>query len=57
MTVYFTLRFVLPSVLLVGWVLYQYLYKKKKLADLHGDIITVVFFICVWMVLSYLVLN
>jgi hypothetical protein len=57
MTLYFFLRFVLLSVVLVGWILYQLLFKKKKLGDLQGDILAVVCFVCVWVALSYLILD
>lgn len=57
MTLYFFLRYVLLCITLVGWIVYQLFFKKKKLVDLQADLITVVCFVCVWVVLSYLMLD
>ena len=57
MSVYFFIRFGLLSVLLVGWVVYQMVFKKKQLADLQADILMVCCFVGVWVALSYLFLD
>ena len=53
MSIYFFLRYGLVSVLLIGWVFYQAIIKKRKWADLKGDIFAVLFFVAVWIALAY----
>ena len=53
MSIYFFLRYVLISILLVGWVFYQAVIKKRKWADLKGDAFAVLFFALVWIGIAY----
>ncbi len=47
MSIYFLIRYGLLSGLLVGWIVYQLLCKKKKLGELQGDINGVLLYWCV----------
>jgi len=57
MTIYFFLRYILLTVLLIGWVFYQFVVKKKKLAELQADILFIACFACVWLAMSYIMLG
>jgi len=54
MSIYFFMRYGLLSVLLAGWVFYQAIIKKRKWADLKGDVLAVLFFVAVWIGVAYL---
>jgi len=53
MSIYFFLRYGMVSVLLVAWVFYQAIIKKRKWADLQVDAFAVLFFVAVWIGLVY----
>ena len=54
MSLYFFLRYGMVSVLLIVWVFYQAMIKKRKWADLKGDVLAVLFFVAVWIGIAYL---
>lgn len=56
MTIYFFSEN-LAAMLLDGWVLYQLFIKKRKWADMQDDAGMVVFFVIVWIVISYFFLS
>ena len=41
------------SIYLIGWVFYQAIIKKRKWADLKGDVFAVLFFVAVWIGVAY----
>lgn len=51
--IYFFLRIAAVPLLLVGYLLFQLLVKKKKFAEIQTDILYVVFFIAVYFGLYY----
>jgi len=57
MSFYFFLRYGLISLLLIGWVLYQFIIKRKKWAAMANDVIAVAFFVVVWIALAYIFTN
>jgi hypothetical protein len=54
MSLYFFLRYGFVSVLLIVWVFYQAMIKKRKWTDLKGDVLAVLFFVVVWIGIAYL---
>lgn len=53
MSLYFFLRYGLVSALLIAWVGYQVIIKKRKWAMLKDDAFAVLFFVVVWIGLAY----
>ncbi len=53
MSLFFFLRFILINFLLVGWLFYQLLYKRKKWREIKDDAMAVLFFVCVWTGIAY----
>jgi drug/metabolite transporter (DMT)-like permease len=43
----------LVALALIGWVIYQVLIKKKRLAEISTEILFIVFFIGVWAAIYY----
>jgi len=50
---YFIFRYFTPVLLMIGWVLYQLVIKRKKWGDLLGDAMVCCVFAAVWMVITY----
>ena len=53
MSLYFFLRHVLVCIMLVGWIFYQLLIKKRPWSVLKGDAMAATFFVAVWVALAY----
>lgn len=53
MSWYFFLRYGIAGVLLIGWVVYQAVIRKRAWADLQDDALAVVFFVSAWIGLAY----
>lgn len=51
---YFFVRYGLAAILLVGWLLFQIIIKKRRLVDLRDDALAIVFFVAVWIGVAYL---
>jgi hypothetical protein len=54
---YFFFRYGMVSFAFVGWLLYQRGVKRKPWKDLKGDAIAILFFIAVWIGISYWVMS
>jgi hypothetical protein len=54
---YFFFRYGMVSFAFVGWLLYQRGVKRKSWKDLKGDAIAILFFIAVWIGISYWVMS
>ena len=50
---YFFLRYLTPVILMVGWVVYQLVVKRKKWDAVHGDAMTCLAFAVVWILIAY----
>jgi hypothetical protein len=48
---------VLLFIAFIGWIVYQLVIRKKRLAELSNDILAIVFFAAVWFGLCYWLLN
>ncbi len=46
-------RFLLPIIALVGWIFYQAIIKKRKWKSLQNEALAVVFFVSVWVSLTF----
>ena len=57
MSVYLFLRYGLASILLIGWVFFQRIIKKRKWVDLKGDAFAVLFFVAIWFAIAYLFMH
>ena len=57
MPLYFFLRYGLISVLLIVWISYQAIIKKRTWFDLKGDVFAVLFFVAVWIAIAYFFTN
>lgn len=53
MSLYFFLRYGMISVLLIVWIFYQAIIKKRAWSDLTGDMLAVLFFVAVWIGIAY----
>ncbi len=53
MSWYFFLRYGIAGVLLIGWIVYQAVIRKRAWADLQDDALAVVFFVGAWIGLAY----
>ena len=50
---YFILRYFTPVILMIGFVLYQLVIRKKKWGEVFGDVLACLVFASVWMVIAY----
>lgn len=48
---------VVISVAFIGWILYQLMNKKKRLAELTNDIFAIVFFVSIWLGIFYFLIS
>ena len=51
---YFIFRYVIPITLMIGWVLYQLVVKRKKWDSVQADALTCLVFAGVWIFIAYL---
>ena len=51
--IYGLIRFGMVPLALVGWLFYQLFKKKKTIAEMQPDILTVVIFIAIWIFIYY----
>jgi hypothetical protein len=51
---YFIFRYFLPVFLMIGWVLYQLVIKRKRWESVQADALTCCVFACVWIFIAYL---
>ena len=54
---YFFFRYFVPIVLMVGWVLYQLVIKRKKWDSVQADALTCCVFASVWILIAYWMSN
>lgn len=54
---YFVFRYLTPVALMIGWVAWQLLVKKKKWEAVEGAAYTSVVFVTVWMGIAYFLLD
>jgi len=54
---YFLLRYLIPVVLMIGWVLYQLVIKRKKWENVQADALACCVFAAVWMLIAYFFTN
>jgi hypothetical protein len=54
---YFILRYLFPIALMMGWVLYQLVIKRKKWDSVQADALTCLVFAGVWILIAYLLTN
>jgi len=57
MTIYAILRYFTPIALMIGWVIYQLLIKRKKWDSIFADALTCCVFAGVWILIAYLITN
>jgi hypothetical protein len=50
---YFIIRYLIPVALMIGWVLYQLVIKRKKWDSVQADALTCLVFAGVWIVIAY----
>lgn len=54
---YFIFRYFFPIALMIGWVLYQLVIKRKKWDSVQADALTCLVFAGVWILIAYLLTN
>ena len=57
MKIYFFLRYLTPVLLMIGFVLYQLIVKRKKWDAVQGDALTCCVFAVVWMAIAHWIAN
>jgi hypothetical protein len=50
---YFIFRYLIPIALMIGWVLYQLVIKRKKWDSVQADALTCLVFAGVWILIAY----
>ena len=50
----YSIRVLLIVVAFFGWLVYQSVYRKQKLRELHNDALAILFFAAVWGCIIYL---
>lgn len=53
MSALYFFRFLLPVIVLAGWIFYQWVIKRRKWKALQNDAMAVAFFACVWLALTF----
>lgn len=54
---YYMFRYITPIALMVGWILYQLVVKKKPWKELEGAAIGSAVFVLVWIGIAYLLVD
>jgi len=54
---YYMFRYITPIALMVGWILYQLVVKKKPWKELEGAAISSAVFVLVWIGIAYLLVD
>jgi hypothetical protein len=57
MNLYGFLRFGVIPIAIIGWVLYQFIIKKKKFEDFKGDFFAALFMVGVYLLLIYWIVS
>jgi hypothetical protein len=57
MRAYLVIRYFIPIALMLGWVIYQLVIKRKKWDSIQADALTCLVFAGVWVLIAYMMTN
>jgi hypothetical protein len=57
MRAYLVIRYFIPIALMLGWVVYQLVIKRKKWDSIQADALTCLVFAGVWVLIAYMMTN